>query len=71
MTVARGEEKSNWSFVQKRIASPGTVLFKAALTGAPWLKLDEGDFAVEVRLLFRVEFQGDAAGCCDALQHRE
>src|SRR5215469_11428578 len=28
-------------------------------------------FAVEIRLLFGVEFQGHAAGCSDPLQHRQ
>jgi hypothetical protein len=66
ITVACGEEKSNWSLGQERIAGPRTVLSHQAL-GRARLKLDEGDFAAEVRLLFRVEFQSDAAGRCDAL----
>jgi hypothetical protein len=70
ITVARGEEKSNRPLGQERIAGPRTVLFHWHWGGAR-LRLDEGDFAVEVGLLFRVEFQGDAASCCDALQHRE
>ena len=35
------------------------------------LRLDEGDLAVEVRLLFCMEFQCDAARRRDTLQHRE
>jgi len=37
----------------------------------PALGLDERDLAVEIRLLLRMELEGNAADRSDAFQHRE